>query len=218
MGLQWRRSWKFFLAKYRVFQKRFLTISQHAFRFSKFSSGPWSLALSRCFSVVWSPAASHWCWWSWRGTPQQGQSGSWDDVRFVVSLDLQIPSDFVSFNLGVGWLLLAGWDAKHTQGMTWQTTQGLSCCSTLVLGVSFLGGVTEGWGSKTLFSSKGSTPSFDFCLFLQQRAASFSSLAQGRGSCSRFPRRWRSLVWFWTYCCCSGQDIISYPCMPAEDG
>ena len=73
MGLQWRRSWKFFLAKYRVFQKRFLTISQHAFRFSKFSSGPWSLALSRCFSVVWSPAASHWCWWSWRGTSQQGQ-------------------------------------------------------------------------------------------------------------------------------------------------
>ena len=134
IGLWRRSSWRFF-SRISCFSEEerlsFLTTSRHAFRFIKFSSGPQSLAFSCCFSVVWSPAASHWCWWSWRGTPQQGQSGSWDDVRFVVSLDLQIPSDFVSFNLGVGWLLLAGWDAKHTQGMTWQTTQGLSCCSTL---------------------------------------------------------------------------------------
>ena len=146
----WRRcSWRF-LNKISCFSEEerlsFLTTSRHVFRFSKFSSRHWSLALSCCSSVVWSPAATHWCWWSWRGTSQQGQSGRWDDEQFVVSLDFQIPSDFVSFNFGGGWL--TGWDARHTQGMTWQT-HGLSCCSALVWGFSSVGRATEDWRSST---------------------------------------------------------------------
>ena len=132
-----------------------MTTSRHVFRFSKFSSRHWSLALSCCSSVVWSPAATHWCWWSWRGTSQQGQSGRWDDERFVVSLDFQIPSDFVSFNFGGGWL--TGWDARHTQGTTWQT-HGLSRGSALVWGFSSEGRVTEDWRSSTLVSSTVLTP------------------------------------------------------------
>ena len=90
IGLHRRSSFRFicrtsyFSEKERV---SFVTTSRHAFRFSRFSFGPWSLVLSGCFSLVWSPAASHWWWWSWRGTSQQGQKGGWDEIEFPVSLD-----------------------------------------------------------------------------------------------------------------------------------
>ena len=81
---------------------------------------------------------------------QSQQTGGWDEIEFPVSLDFQIPSDFVRFNFGSGWLLLTGWDARHTQGKTWQT-QTLSCFSTLVLGVFFPGWSHWGLGVQKLW-------------------------------------------------------------------
>ena len=140
-----------------------------------------------------------------------GTSGRWDDERFVVSLDFQIPSDFVSFNFGGGWL--TGWDARHTQGITWQT-HGLSRGSALVWGFSSEGRVTEDWRSSTLVSSTVLTPlekgqeEVEFLFFknsilrflslFMAEGLSFFSLAEAQVSCPRFPERWwRSQTKLW---------------------
>ena len=164
---------------------------------------------------------------------QSQQTGGWDEIEFPVSLDFQIPSDFVRFNFGSGWLLLTGWDARHTQGLTWQT-QGLSCCSTLVLGVSFLGGVTEGWGSKNSGFFQGVNPILRFLSLFTAEGCFLLLAGTGSGILLPFSKEIESLVWFWTYCFCSGQFLSEFcistnisnlvtifslsPCMPAEDG
>ena len=180
-----------------------MTTSRHAFRFSRFSSGPWSLALSGCFSLVWSPAAAHWWWWSWGGTSQQGQTDRYHLISWAS----------ISVVAGFCWLVeMQGthrvWPDRHKRSLVFQRW---------FWGFSFLGGVTEGWGSKNSGFFQGVDPILRLLSLFTAEGCFLLLAGTGTGILLPFSKEMEKfrlildlLLLFWAR--------HYTPCMHAEDG